>query len=338
MIYFEVASQDASIYKIQPTQNTGLDEILEVSKTYIAGNLDIAHVLIKFDLTDISASITSGAITVSAATLNLKQTAGEFLPVEFSLYAYPVASSWDMGIGTKFDEISTEGATWENRTSAIDWDITGSDFNPTPSGSEDYSYLSTDVEMDVLDIVNYWLSGSVNNGLVLKHLVGAENDSVDYGAIQFFSKETNTIYQPKLSIGWDDSTFVTGSLTELISDDIHITFKSLKTKYKLGNTNTIRLVGREKYPLKSYVNQYGYTDIQYLPLTTYYQIKDAVTHEITIPFSDNTKVSCDATGNFFKLNFSNWEISREYYIEIKVVKDGNTNIFSDDDLTFVVEK
>ena len=38
MYYFLTASKDASIYLQQPTQNTGLDEILEVSKTYY-GNL-----------------------------------------------------------------------------------------------------------------------------------------------------------------------------------------------------------------------------------------------------------------------------------------------------------
>ena len=32
MYYFLTASKDASIFQQQPTQNTGLDEVLEVSK------------------------------------------------------------------------------------------------------------------------------------------------------------------------------------------------------------------------------------------------------------------------------------------------------------------
>ena len=34
MYYFLTASKDASIFQQQPTQNTGLDEVLEVSKVY----------------------------------------------------------------------------------------------------------------------------------------------------------------------------------------------------------------------------------------------------------------------------------------------------------------
>ena len=49
MYYFLTASKDATIYLQQPSQNTGLDEILEVSKTYYGNLKDIAHSLIKFE-------------------------------------------------------------------------------------------------------------------------------------------------------------------------------------------------------------------------------------------------------------------------------------------------
>ena len=157
--------------------------------------------------------------------------------------------------------------------------------------------------------------------------------------LKFFSKETNTVYQPKLRIGWDDSNFTTGSLTELTAEDIHITFKRLKTRYKRGSKPTIRVFGREKYPLKTYTNSYGYTDVKYLPSTTYYQIKDEITEEVIVPFNDNyTKVSCDSNGNFFKLNLSNFEYNRDYFIEIKTVRDGVVEYFQQKDLTFTVEK
>ena len=90
--------------------------------------------------------------------------------------------------------------------------------------------------MDVTNHYNAWISGDLpNEGFILKHDSAKENDTIDYGQLKFFSKETNTIYQPKLRIGWDDSSFITGSLTELTSDDIHVTFKRLKTRYKQGS-------------------------------------------------------------------------------------------------------
>jgi hypothetical protein len=112
----------------------------------------------------------------------------------------------------------------------------------------------------------------------------------------------------------------------------------LKSRYKLASKPTIRVYGREKYPLKTYTNTFSYQDVKYLPSTTHYQIRDVVTDEIIVPFSNFTKVSCDSSGNYFKLNLTNWEYNRDYYIEIKVNRSGVIEYFKDKDLTFTVEK
>jgi len=352
MYYFVTASKDSTIYLQQPSQNTGFDEILEVSKVYYGNLKDTARALIKFDTTPLSQSIASGEVTMSSAHLILREAESSEIPTDYTIYAYPVSQSWDMGIGTRFDEISTNGVSWNKRTDS-DWLIndyasgtTGS-FNGKggtwytgSSASQSFSYETSDVEMNVLTPLNTWISGSIpNEGFIIKHDSSKETDTNDYGQLKFFSKETNTIYQPKLRIGWDDSSFTTGSLTELTADDIHVTFKRLKVRYKRGSKPIIKVFGREKYPLKTYTNSYGYTDVKYLPSTTYYQIKDAVTNEVVVPFNDNyTKVSCDSNGNFFKLNLTNFEYNRDYYIEIKVDRDGVVEYFQDKDLTFTVEK
>ena len=352
MYYFVTASKDASLYLQQPTQNTGRDEILEVSKTYYGNLKDIARSVIKFDTTPLSQSIASGDVTMSAVDLILRDCESNEIPIDYTIYAYQVSQSWDMGIGTRFDEISTDGCSWNKRTTA-DW--LGNDFASGTTGSfngkggtwytgsaasQSFSYETADIEMNVLTPMLNWISGSIpNEGWILKHDSSLENNTTDYGQLKFFSKETNTIYQPKLRVGWDDSIFTTGSLTELTAEDIHITFKRLKTRYKRGSKPTIRVFGREKYPLKTYTNSYAYTDVKYLPSTTYYQIKDAITEEVIVPFSDNyTKVSCDSNGNFFKLNLSNFEYNRDYFIEIKTVRDGVIEYFQQKDLTFTVEK
>jgi len=351
MYYFVTASKDATIYLQQPTQNTGLDEVLEVSKTYYGNLKDTARTLIKFETTNLSSSIASGDVTMSSAELLLKEVESSEIPVDYTIYAYPVSQSWDMGIGTRFDDITTDGVSWNKRTTNTDWLIadyatgtTGS-FNGKggtwytgSASSQNFSYESSDIEMNVITSLNSWISGSIpNEGFIIKHDSVLENDTEDYGQIKFFSKETNTIYQPKIRIGWDDSSFSTGSLTELTADDIHVTFKRLKTRYKRGSKPEIRVFGREKYPLKTYTNRYSYTDVKYLPSTTYYQVKDAITEEVIIPFGDYTKVSCDSNGNYFKLNLTNWEINRDYYIEIKVDRSGIIEYFEDRDLTFTVE-
>jgi hypothetical protein len=290
---------------------------------------------------------------MSAADMILRECESIEIPMDYTLYAYAVTQSWDMGIGTRFDKISTDGTTWNSVKTGQDWlslenhsaDTTGS-YNGKGGtwftgsfSSQTFSYESSDVSMDVKTTMDEWVAGTLpNEGFIIKHDTTLENDTNDYGQLKFFSKETNTIYQPKLRIGWDDSLFSTGSLTELTSDDIHVTFKRLKSKYRVGSTPEIKVFGREKYPLKTYTNTYAYNDVKYLPSTTYYQVKDIITDEVIVPFSDYTKVSCDSTGNFFKLNLTNWETQRDYYLEIKVDRDGTIEYFEDKDLTFTIEK
>ena len=353
MYTFLTSSKDATIYLQQPNQNTGLDEILEISKVYYGNLKDIARSFIYFDLNNFSSSIANGEVTMSAAELILHEAESSEIPLSYTIFAHPVSQSWEMGIGTRFDEISTDGITWNSKSTQINWlgadslslDATGSyngrggTWYTASQATQSFDYLSSDLCMDVKNTIQIWLSGSLpNNGFILKHNSSYENNTIDYGQLKYFSKETNTIYQPKIRIGWDDSSFVTGSLTKLTSDDIHVTFKKLKTKYRVGSKPEIRVFGREKYPLKNYTNFYSYNDIKFLPTTTYYQIKDVVTDEIIIPFSNYSKVSCDSNGNFFKLDLKNWEVNREYYIEIKVDRDGIIEYFSDKDLTFLVEK
>ena len=360
MYQFITASKDATIYEQQPRQNTGLDEILEISKVYYGNLKDNARTLLKFELGALSSSIVSGDVQLGSADLLLKECESNEIPLDYTIYAYPISQSWDMGIGTRFDDVSVDGVTWNYRKTDLanqtnsDWlsdsgslsaEATASVLSgrggvwyKQPECSQTFQYQSADIEMDVKPIIEEWFSGTPNEGFIVKFHTSAEKDVTDYGQLKFFSKETNTIYQPKIRIGWDDSSFATGSLTELTSDDIHVTFKRLKSKYKVNSKPQIRVFAREKYPLKSYTQLYSYNDVKYLPATTYYQIKDVVTEDIIVPFSDYSKVSCDANGNYFNVNFIGWETNREYYIEIKIDRDGVVEYFSDKDLTFTIEK
>jgi len=339
MYYFQTAIKDSTLYKGQREQNTGLDEILEISKTYYGDSLEISRPLIKFDIEKTKSFLDSLSLTINSAFLVLKEAESSEIPSEYTITANPVNGSWDMGIGTKFDDISTDGVTWRQRKNGEYWASSGGDIHTGDETSHILQYLGSDLEMDVKPIVDGWIANRYNNeGFLLSFTSSMEDDSNEYGVLQYFSKETNTIYQPKLRISVDDSEFNTGDLTELVSDDIQIKFKNLKSTYKVDTTVNIKIVGREKYPMKTYTKQYGYTDIQFLPKTTYYQIKDSITHEIVAPYGAGSTVSCNSVGNYFKLNLHNWEIGRDYYIEIKTTIGGSEMIISDPSITFTVEK
>lgn len=353
--YFMTASKDASVYLQQPNQNTGLDEILEISKVYYGNVKDVARALLKFDVGFLSKSLVDGNIHMDEATLILKETKSEEIPLEYTLYAYPISQSWQMGIGTRFDNVSTQGVTWNYRegdsnlewlpTSQFELGVTGS-YNgqggvwfTNVNANQSFNYQTADIQMNIKNMLKAWMTGSiVNEGLIIKHSFDVENDTEDYGIVKLFSKETNTIYQPKIRIGWDDQSFATGSLTALTVEDIKVGVANFKTEYKLGTIPKIRIVGRELYPLKTFSNTFAYSTVKYLPQTTYYQIKDLNSNDIIIPFSEYSKVSCDENGNYIKVNFSNWEIERMYKIEFKVdMGDGNVKYF-DDNITFNIVK
>ena len=352
--YFLTASKDASVYLQQPNQNTGFDEILEISKVYYGNVKDVSHALLKFEVGYISKSISEQSIKLDTANLILKETKSEEIPLEYTIYANPIFGNWEMGTGTRFDNITTAGVTWNYREgdSRLEWIENGFEANTTASindgsggtwytnygSSQSFSYQTADINMNVKSMLTAWMSGSIqNNGIILKYSTTNESDTQDYGILKFFSKETNTIYQPKIQIVWDDQIFTTASLSALTANDIKVGVTNLKKEYKVGSEVKLKIFGRELYPVKTFTNTFSYETVKYLPQTTYYQIKDINSDDIIIPFSDYSKVSCDENGNYIKINFSNWEAGRTYKIEFKVDNDGDIQYF-DNDTTFSLIK
>ena len=353
--YFLTASKDASVYLQQPDQNAGLDEVLEVSKVYYGNIKDVSRALLKFDVTNFSSSLSAGSVGFEEAKLIMKETESEEIPLEFNIDIHPISQSWEMGKGTRFDEIETAGVTWNYREgdSSLRWvnnivggipvfatNSTGSFagkggvWYSNLSGSQNFVYKTEDIKADITTIFQSWLSGSIQNeGLIVKHKNSIEEDSNDYGILKFFSKETNTIHQPKVRIGWDDVTFSTGSLTELTSEEIKVGIRNFKKEYKVNTTPKLRVVGRDLYPTKTFSSTAQYGISKFLPTTSYYQICDYHSGEVVVPFSNYTKLSCDSDGNYFNLNLSNWEVDRVYNIEFKITIDG-VDYFFDNDYTF----
>ena len=360
MNLFYTASSDASIYLQQPYQNTGIDEILEISKQYYGDTKDVARTLIKFDLTAISSSVASGEIPSGSftASLELKLAEANEIPATITLQAHPISQSWENGTGTRFDQISTNGVTWiyrngDDTTSIWNDDINGitASFTAGTTGSwtgyggtwytasavsNSYSYVLDDVTFDITNNVKSWLTGSIpNNGLVLKYSSVAEEDSVDYGAIKFFSKETNTIYQPKLKISWQETSPSTGSLAAVGTRQYRVYSSNIKNQYKLGQKVQIKLLARELYPVKQFnpiTSGNVYPTFEYqtgykLPTESYYTIKDTITKETIVPYDVNSKVLVGTDSNIIRLNFTNFAYGRVYKLSIKTIEDYNEEEF-----------
>jgi hypothetical protein len=359
---FFTSSLDASIYLQQPEQNAGRDEILEVGKLYYGSSKDIARTLIKFDTGSIKSEITLIGTGSWQTYLVLRSANSQEIPLEYSIYANAVSQSWTMGTGTKFDNITSDGISWKYRDGINAWqdnvtagtavfvagttgsaNAEGGTWFITGSATQSFSNEPDDIRMNVTNIMHQWISGSLkNDGFIVRHSIDVENNDLDYGLLKFFSKETNTIYEPKLELVWDDSSYVTGSLLSITGsryadelENTKIVITDLKTEYFENTKNKIRVKGRELYPDKTFYTVIGYDQVRYLPTSSYYQIEDYITDEIVIPFGEYSKLSCDTKSNYFYLDTKSFPTDRVYRLKLKVESSGITKIV-DDKLIFKI--
>lgn len=196
---------------------------------------------------------------------------------------------------------------------------------------QSFTKYTDDLDVEVTDYVNEWLDGTrTNNGFIVKKSKTDEQSTTKFGSIKFFSSDTNTIYPPVLEVRWDDTTFVTGSLEALDTDDMIVYVKNLGTEYKESSKGKIRVYGRERFPARTFSSTSNYTLVKYLPTTTYYSVVDAETEQVIIPFDTNyTKVSCDSEGNYFNFWFNGLQPERFYKFVFRVDQNGTTKYFDD---------
>jgi len=351
---------------------------------------EFSRTLIKFDITELSKSISSNNISGSDIkfTLNLKACGSRNLPLNYTIYAYPVSQSWNNGNGRYADGGSQLGSSWLYRnydgnglwygnsisnsyqqvnyltnpsyasasfqnqggtwyynvpptyTNKPKWICNSSKYpslvNASLICSQSFSYgQQSDVLMDITKIVRGWLCGCVpNQGLMLLSSLEISTPPLQptNGLLQFFSKETNTIYSPYIDVAWDDSVFNTGSLKP-VSGSIQnlITLNYLKDTYKAGSLPKIFVFARDRYPLKSFRKAYQQPAMvtpKYLPTSSYYMIKDAESEEVLVNFDKYTKLSCDPNqGNYFKLQTTG--LPQERYLKIFIKSeyaDGTVDI------------
>ena len=176
----------------------------------------------------------------------------------------------------------------------------------------------------------------VNDGWIVKRIDGNETNNSRYGSHKYFSLDTHTIYAPKLEIMWDDSTHSPGTLTELSEDDILVYPKNNRGEYKKNSRERIRVMGRERYPTKTFATSSDFSTVKYLPTSSYWGIKDVHTEEMVMDFHTSyTKISCDSEGNYFDFWMDGLQPERFYRFVFRVDR-GNKKQFFDNDSIFKI--
>ncbi len=339
-------------------QNFGRDQILEVKKFFY--NEEFHHqsrALVQFsgtDFTNMSQSIVDGTITNPKFYLKLYEVNGNSeLSDTYNLAFQPISQSWVEGTGKFGDNPkNTNGASWKNRSNPIGgdasiWADTGVTVLSVSSSTQTFLNESPDVEVEVTDMVNMWLSGQEENyGMLIRISGSQETDESTFCNLKFFSKNTHTIYPPRLEIRWDDHKPVTGSNTGSLNEltmsglvDNYLYCKGLRESYKENDRVKFRIGSRKKYIQKTF------TDSVYISSGSYitegsgsYAIKDVVNDEFVVPFSDYTSISCDTEGMYFNQWLDGFYPDRVYKILLKLKTDDKQEQIFDEDFEFIIRR
>ena len=350
--------------------NTGRDEVLELleEKSSTAELYYPSRFLIKFKNTEIKDVIENKTNGIPFNThLEVFATEHKALHANHIVQVYAVSQSWDEGTGRfKNNPSSSNGVTWDMRTdtgssaraiwatSSFATNSTGSSCDFMVSGGGTWwtgtNYVAEtsfsnadnlDLDINVTNLVKFFSAsyyqgatyptGIENEGFIIKKPIATECDaSSSFGELQYFSADTHTIYPPKLTFKWDDSSY-SHSGTTLTSGDIFLTLYNNKEEFQRKSKQRFRLTTRKRYPDRAFVTSSNYLDTQYLPTTSYYSLRDATTDEVIIPFDTSyTKLSADNDGMYFDLWMEGLQPERYYKLQFRVDNTDGINIYDED--------
>jgi|TARA_R110002073_G_scaffold4294_2_gene28430 hypothetical protein len=350
--------------------NTGRDEVLELleEKSSTAELYYPSRFLIKFKNTEIKDVIENKTNGIPFNThLEVFATEHKALHANHIVQVYAVSQSWDEGTGRfKNNPSSSNGVTWDLRTdtgssaraiwatSSFATNSTGSSCDFMVSGGGTWwtgtNYVAEtsfsnadnlDLDINVTNLVKFFSAsyyqgatyptGIENEGFIIKKPIATECDaSSSFGELQYFSADTHTIYPPKLTFKWDDSSY-SHSGTTLTSGDIFLALYNNKEEFQRKSKQRFRLTTRKRYPDRAFVTSSNYLDTQYLPTTSYYSLRDATTDEVIIPFDTSyTKLSADNDGMYFDLWMEGLQPERYYKLQFRVDNTDGINIYDED--------
>lgn len=371
-IYRIFPENDSFIFTENITGNAGLDEINEIGGYPVAGIGQTSRLILKVKTEDIKSTInnTIGA-NAFTASLHLSLASAYELPQAYTLYSYPIYDSYTPGIGKYGDvPVDNSGVSWTFPTGyesadSTKWSVpfyasvTGVTGSYGISGSLGHAgggawYTGSaginlessklynigddhDVDIDITNAVTLHYSESIsNNGYIVKLQDSLEFSTSSYTRLKYYSNDTNTIYPPYVEFKWDDSSYLTGSLSVLSTDESFINISNNKGKYVDEGKQRFRVNARPKYPARTFTTGSSYTTNYALPAASYWGIRDEFTEEMIIPFDTTyTKVSCDATGPYFDIYMDGLQPERHYRVLIKTELDG-TNTVIDNNISFKV--
>ena len=207
-----IASKDSTItnaYKSNlttraTTSNMGESDSLEVFSIYgqaTTSSVELSRILLDFPISEIQQDRDNAILPTSGNVnfvLKLDNATHPFsLPKKYSLVVNPVSSSWDEGFGLDMETYRDTGpVNWISASSTQAWSTEGGDIYESPQFEQYFENGTEDLEIDVTELVESWLTGSVPSyGLMVKLSSSLEQEERSYYTKKFFSRGSEFFFK-----------------------------------------------------------------------------------------------------------------------------------------------
>lgn len=207
-----IASKDTSItnaYKENLTTratdaNMGASDSLEIFSIYNqAGDLEseLSRVLVQFPIEQIQNDRNIGQLPYSGSVqfiLKLDNAVHpNTIPKKYNIVVNPLSRSWTEGEGLDMETYRDIGpSNWISASSTESWDTEGGDFYSSPEYSQYLEKGTENLELDITDLVESWLTGSIdNNGVIVRLSSSLEQDTRSYYTKKFFARGSEFFYK-----------------------------------------------------------------------------------------------------------------------------------------------
>lgn len=239
--------------------NMGASDILETFSIYgqaSSASVELARMLIEFDITEISADRTASRVpdagNVSFFLKLYNAPHSQTTPSDFDLTISAVSQSWEEGYGLDMDfyeDLTRDGigSNWINAASGTTWTAEGGDYHTSPTFTAEFSTGLEDLELDVTSLVEEWIDGTKDNyGFGIKLADALETTNRSFFRKKFFGRDSEFFFaRPVIEARWDSArkddrgNFYASSSLAPASDNLNTLYLYNSIRGRLRNIPTL---------------------------------------------------------------------------------------------------
>lgn len=184
--------------------NMGASDSLEIFSIYDQNGEDeteLSRILIEFPIQEIQNDRQNNQLPESGSVQFVLKMDNAVhpntTPKGYSIVTNPLSRSWNEGSGLDMETYRDIGpSNWISASSTEAWSTEGGDFYNTPEYSQYFDTGIENLNLDITDLVESWLTGSIdNNGLIIKLSSSLESDVTSYYTKKFFARGSEFFYK-----------------------------------------------------------------------------------------------------------------------------------------------